>query len=123
VRFYVETRDRIREQMVALCRRQSLGRADVTSAPRIVFFGAGEVAEIGYVCLQGTDLTLVGVVDDEKAGRTFFDFPIRSASDLRPGGLVGVSYDHLLVMTFGDTTGVEQLLIDLQIPPDRVHWL
>jgi len=41
-------------------------------ASRVVFYGAGEIAEIAYLSLQETTLDLVGVVDDFKVGKNFF---------------------------------------------------
>ena len=41
---------------------------------RIVFYGSNEVAEIAYVFLQATDIELVAVVDEKKAGERFFNF-------------------------------------------------
>ncbi len=38
----------------------------------LAFYGAGEVAEIAYVCMHGSDLEIVGVVDDRRAGENFF---------------------------------------------------
>lgn len=37
--------------------------ADATDKP-VVFYGTGEVAEIGYICLQEFDLRLAGAIDD-----------------------------------------------------------
>src|SRR5579862_343661 len=54
VRFYGYARDRIRESFAALSAQWPDARSE-ESKP-IVFFGTSEVAEIGYVCLQETDL-------------------------------------------------------------------
>ena len=35
-----------------------------TGAKRILFYGAGEVMEVAYICLQETNLELVGIIDD-----------------------------------------------------------
>lgn len=39
---------------------------------RVAFCGAGDLAEIAYLSLQETSLSLVAVFDDDKAGETFF---------------------------------------------------
>ncbi|MGH9369950.1 MAG: winged helix-turn-helix transcriptional regulator, partial [Vicinamibacterales bacterium] len=72
VTFYAETRDRIRLSFEQLARQQ---------VRRIVFFGAGEVAEVGFVCLAETGLTLVSVVDDERV-RPFFGMPVHREEEL-----------------------------------------
>ena len=93
VHLYTETREQIRcslSQISSRCRPNGDGQK------RVVFYGAGDVAEIAYVSLQTTDLTLVGVVDDRRTGR-FFNLTI-SAADQLSGDTVGtVSYDHLIV--------------------------
>lgn len=48
-----------------------------SGASRVVFAGADEVAEIAYITLQGTNMELVSVVDDEMAGEKFFDLEIQ----------------------------------------------
>ena len=73
VRFYSTARDRIRQRLAAAS-LQLVTRGDA-EGKRIVFFGAGEVAEIAYVCLQETDLTLVGVVGEGRA--RFFGLPVQ----------------------------------------------
>ena len=63
-RFYAEARDRVRQSFLRLSSQWS--QPDGQLAKPIVFFGTDEVAEIGYICLQVTDLRLVGVVDDTR---------------------------------------------------------
>ncbi len=41
-------------------------------ATDVVFFGAGEIAEIAYLTLKELDLKLIAVVDDQAAGGQFF---------------------------------------------------
>jgi len=125
IRFYVDARDRIRERLTALSRElQGDGdRSDDTSAAkRIVFYGAGEVAEVGYVCLQGTDLQLVGVIDDQGRER-FFDVPVYDPALLHATDVDGKPFCRLVVMSFGDTDRLRKQLEALAIPPDRVFWI
>lgn len=42
----------------------------------VMFFGAGEVAELAYLYLQLTDLQLVGIIDDGQDGGDFFEFGV-----------------------------------------------
>lgn len=61
LRSYIQTRDRIRRAFAATS--ASWNDTGATGDRKdIVFFGGGEVAEIGYICLQETDLKLVGVI-------------------------------------------------------------
>src|SRR5688572_9162218 len=53
VHFYTETRDRIRQTFDTVSANWELfGGAGAEAG---VFFGGGEIAEIGYVCLQDSD--------------------------------------------------------------------
>jgi DNA-binding MarR family transcriptional regulator len=107
IRFYAEARDRIAERFRELL--DDWPSAGNGFQRRIVFYGAGEVAEIGYVCLQGSGLTLVGVVD---AGtrEQFFEFNVFKPPDLVPGALAGVPYDRVVVMDFAGRTAIEDRL-------------
>src|SRR5207249_1951942 len=64
MRFYIEARNRMRNSFAAVSSSCSTGETGGGSK-RIVFFGTSELAEIGYICLQETDLQLVGVIDDQ----------------------------------------------------------
>lgn len=126
VRLYTETRERLRASLTQLSAEWSaddVRAAGGTDEKRIVFYGAGEVAEIGYISLQGTDLRLVGVVDDRNGGRKFFDFPVRHASMLKPTELDGEPFGRLIVMSFRKAGQIRAKLTALQFPLDRVHWL
>ncbi|MBI5885203.1 MAG: winged helix-turn-helix transcriptional regulator [Deltaproteobacteria bacterium] len=49
---------------------------------RVVFCGVDEVTEIAYLSLKEAGLDLVGIVDDEAAGRkSFFGMDVRSLGD------------------------------------------
>jgi len=122
VRFYADARNRIREQFVQI---DSNGKADGGQEPderRIVFLGAGEVAEIGYVCLQETELQLIGVIGDARRAR-FFNVPIYPLAELRGQHLGGEPFDWLLVMSFDDRERTAATLTAADVPLDRVHWL
>jgi hypothetical protein len=125
IRFYVDARDRIRERFTTLSRElrsDGEGFDDTSAAKRIVFYGAGEVAEVGYVCLQGTDLQLVGVVDDQGRKR-FFDVPVHDPALLHATDINGSPFGRLVVMSFGDTDKIRAQLEALAIPPDRIFWI
>ena len=112
IRFYISARDRIREQLAGVG----------GSATRIVFYGTGEVAEIAYVCLQETDLNLVGVVDDN-TDRRFFGFVVQSTDALRDGVVGGTPYDRLVVTSFENRKTTQAKLRALGVPAERIHWL
>ncbi len=68
---------------------------ETAGAKKILFAGSDEVAEIAYLTLQESDLELVGVVDDEKTGDTFF------ASIIQPfSAIEHMKYDCIVVTTY-----------------------
>jgi DNA-binding MarR family transcriptional regulator len=122
VRFYADARNRIRDQFSKLGSNGSPNGGAQYGERRIVFFGAGEVAEIGYVCLQETDLQLIGVIGDSHRPR-FFNVPIYPVTELRGQQLGGEPFDWLLVMSFDDRERTAAVLTAADVPLDRVHWL
>ena len=64
---------------------------------RMVFYGAGEAAELAYLCAREIDLDLVGVVDAGCAGRRFLDQTV-----LDPALLPGLEYDCIVITSFDD---------------------
>ena len=118
LKFYIEARDRIHRTLARLSENWPEGFA----AKTIVFFGAGEVAEIGFVCLHELDLQLVGVVDDSRP-TPFLGVPVYPVADLSPFVLGDVSYGRIIVMSFGDQAGIRQRLDDRGIPSGLVEWI
>jgi DNA-binding MarR family transcriptional regulator len=112
VRFYMTARDRIRE---------SLASAGGPST-RVVFYGAGEVAEIAYVCLQATDLKLVAVIADN-VGQRFFGLPVHSGDDVGDGVVGRIPFDRLIVTSLENREATRAQLEALGVAPERVHWL
>jgi len=71
--FYRDVRQEIQSRIDALQER---------GVKHLAFYGTGEVAEIAYVCLHGSGLEIVGVVDDSQAGETFFGHPVQDWKEL-----------------------------------------
>lgn len=122
VRLYTETRERIRDSFNDLSAEWTNEHLDEDGAKRIVFYGAGEVAEIGYISLQRTDLHLVGVVDDRRQ-TPLFGVPVHPSSLLGPDALAGQRFGRLVVMSFRRAEEIRTRLEALGIPSDRVFWL
>lgn len=116
---YVQARERIAERLGLL---SAESRFDDGPKKRIVFYGSGEVAEIGYVCLQRLDLQLVGVVDEQAGGR-FFRFRVKDPGALAPGALDGVPFDMLVVMTSTNRKVVRRRLQAVGYPDTAVFWI
>lgn len=121
VRFYADARDRVRDSLAAI--PMGLRPAAAENEPiRVVFYGVGDEAEIAYVCLQETSARLVGVVG-ESGRKNFFGFPVQRPTEIR-GRMCGlVSFDCLVVASFGDRESLQRDINALGVDPDRVHWL
>jgi hypothetical protein len=120
VRFYTETRDRIRQ---TLDTTSASWDSVVSTRPKdVIFFGGGEIAEIGYVCLQDTDLRLKGIVDDDRR-RPFFDVPVHPIGALRDTSLAGQSFGVVIVMSVNDAAEVQPILAERGVPSVRTVWL
>lgn len=119
VHLYTQTREQIR---TSLSRVSELCQTDATGQKRVLFYGAGDVAEISYVSLQSTDLALVGVVDDRRTGR-FFDVEIVSPDQLSANTLGSIPYAHVVVTSVRHAETIRARLDERRVPRSRVSCL
>jgi hypothetical protein len=117
-RSYASARDRLLDALSGV----SAAWPDHGPPCRVAFYGAGEIAEIGYVCLQSTRLTLVGVVDETRT-TPFFGLPVRRPHELEAQSLAGIPFDRLMVMDLDSLEAVERALETAGVPADAVFWL
>jgi DNA-binding MarR family transcriptional regulator len=121
VQYYASARDRIRASFDALSREWPSPRDPAPAAKRLLFLGTGEVAEIAYLCLQETDLQLLGVIDFQ--GRTrFFGVPVYPASQLDAVRGILASSGAVLV-AFGESEQAQALINGVGVPPERVFFI
>ena len=83
---------------------------------RIVFAGADEVAEIAYITLQESSLTLAAVADTEEAGGNFFGMTIQPFSAIN-----GMAYDRVIVTTYVKKDSVYQELLQCGVKKQDVQ--
>jgi hypothetical protein len=119
VHLYTQTREQIRTSLSAVSARCE---PDAAGEKRILFYGAGDVAEIAYVSLQRTDLSLVGVVDDGRTGR-FFDLPIWTSEALDPHTLASIPYSHVIVTSLRHAPAIQDRLEARSVPASRISCL
>ena len=119
VTLYTQTREQIRANLTVVSERCAV---DASGQKRVVFYGAGDVAEIAYVSLQRTDLTLVGVVDDRRRGR-FFGITIHRPEQLTSEGLNGIAYSHVIVASTQHIDTIQARIGECGVPPSRVSCL
>jgi DNA-binding MarR family transcriptional regulator len=94
---------------------QSLSSQGISS---LVFYGAGEVAEVTYISLHETDLVLAGVVDDGRAGERFFGFEI-----FPPERLKELEFDRVVVTSFRYQDKIVSRIKALGISEERLFRL
>ena len=119
ISFYADARQRLQASFVDLEKRHARNG----SAVRVVFWGAGELAEIGYVCMHDSGLTLVGVVDDARVERRFFGHAVRPSSSLSRCQLDGQAFDALVVISLDDEPKLTRQLNRVDVDPQRVFWV
>lgn len=85
---------------------------------RIVFFGAGEMAEIAYVSLTEAGLELVAVVDRKTPGKAFLGFTVE-----KPTVLERLVFDKVVVTDLEKTDQCLAELASLKVPGDRIEIL
>lgn len=122
VRFYREVREELQERFAVLSAELDAAAPKGTPASkRIAFFGIGEVAEIGFICLPATDLTLVAAVHSTPT--SFFSVPIVSPDALTATHAGEVPYDRIVVMSFGESAAIREELRKAGVPARRTFWL
>ncbi len=85
---------------------------------RIVFYGASDLAEIAYVSLQETSITLVAVLDDRKVGEKFLGGEITDFSEID-----SLSFDKILVTAIEAKADIREKIIKAGVHNDRVITL
>ena len=119
-RFYVEARNRVRERLAAL---SSGWPMPIDGGKRVGFYGATDVAEIGFVCLQETDLIVTAVFGDNGT-RRFFGTPVHGVGALDDPASWN-DFGVLAVMAFEETgrRQAERHLDAICFPPERRFWI
>ncbi len=92
--------------------RESLGRMAADGRKRIVFYGAGEAAELAYLTLRELGLEPVAVFGPE--GGSFLGFPVRPVAEL-----TGEEFDAVVVATFDRPEPALEMLTARAVPRAR----
>jgi len=82
---------------------------------KVIFFGANDLAEIASISLRGTDIELIGVADDERAGEEFLGFRVKSIEDLRKA-----QFDRVIITRVDSKELALKKLLQNEIPRERV---
>jgi DNA-binding MarR family transcriptional regulator len=81
----------------------------------VLFYGAGEVAELAYLYLQLTHLKLAGIIDEDRKGKNFFGVPIRGFDSIK-----NLEWDMVLLTQLDDTEKAVEKLAKAGIARDRI---
>ena len=81
----------------------------------ILFFGAGEVAELAYLYLQLTGIQLAGIVDDERVDQSFFGTPITDLDRVEEA-----DWDMILLTRLDRTEQDIRTLLTKWVTVDRI---
>ena len=82
---------------------------------KVVLFGANDLAEIASISLRGTDIELIGVADDERAGEEFLGFRVKSVRELKKAHFERV----IITRVDSKELGLKKLL-ENEIPRERI---
>jgi DNA-binding MarR family transcriptional regulator len=74
VHFYRDIKDLLLDKFAEMEKNQ---------VQSILFFGAGEVADLAYLYLQMTPIRLAGIVDESRIGRKFFGLEVAGLEGTR----------------------------------------
>ena len=85
---------------------------------KIVFYGAGDLAEIAYISLQEVPIELVAVIDDNKAGEIFMDFVIAGSNYLSK-----IYFDKIIITSNDDTENILNSILKKGISRSSVAML
>jgi hypothetical protein len=82
---------------------------------RIAFYGAGELAEIAYISLQGSEMPLVAVFDEKRDGKYFFGQRIMAIDELPHA-----TFDKILVTTTADADRTVSIIVRAGVPEGKI---
>ena len=87
---------------------------------RLVFYGAGSIAQIAYIVVANRDLKLVGVVDDERAGQKFFEHDVARPLDLAEGHLRENPFDTIVLASHSRSREMKENLEQVSFSPSQI---
>ncbi|MBW2154728.1 MAG: winged helix-turn-helix transcriptional regulator [Deltaproteobacteria bacterium] len=108
-KFYNGARQKLRELYKNL---------EAEGCSRVVFYGAGDLAEIAYISRHGTSINVVAVIDNYMKGKRLFNTMI-----LAPDKLHSLSYDKILITTVDSVEHVYKNLMEQGIPSHKIVML
>ena len=81
----------------------------------LLFYGAGEVAELAYLYLQLTNIRLAGIIDEDQRGKNFFGLRVKGFEAIGQ-----VDWDMVLLTRLEDPGEAIDRLAKAGIDSDRI---
>lgn len=106
VRFYREAREKLKRLIYDL---------ETEGVRKLAFYGAGELAEIAYISLQGSSLILCAIFDDSKKNGKFFGRFIQSSDSLSDS-----NFDKILITEAEGADLIMSRLIEIGVPINKI---
>ena len=110
LRYSVDFHREIKELLLG--KYSEIEKSGVTS---LLFYGAGEVAELAYLYLQLTDIRLTGIIDETLSGQNFFGHRISGLARLHQA-----DWDMVLLTRLEDTEKDVKSLFERGIGLERI---
>jgi len=85
---------------------------------KIVFYGAGDLAEIAYISLIEVPIELVAVIDDNKAGEIFMDFVITGSDYLST-----IYFDKIIITSNDNTENILKSILKKGVSRSKIEML
>ena len=106
IKFYKDARHKLRELYAEM---------ETQNVRGIVFYGAGDLAEIAYLSLQQSCIELVAVVDDGRVGENFMQFTV-----IHPDRIESLRFDRILIATINSAESISKKIANMGISTSRV---
>lgn len=84
---------------------------------RVAFYGTGELADIAFLSMSGTNVRLVDVVDTARQGEAFAHFVVKAPEHLRT-----VDFDVLLITAANDHKTILDELLRAGVPSHKIRF-
>ncbi|MFH1102667.1 MAG: winged helix-turn-helix transcriptional regulator [Pseudomonadota bacterium] len=105
--FYRKARAKLHEIFIGL---------EEQGGNQVVFYGAGELAEIAYISLQETSVRLTAIVDDQRIGEQFLGMGIKS-----PNMLPELVFDKIIITAMNSGEAIMENVLSKGIPQYKVE--
>jgi len=91
---------------------------EIEGASRIVFFGAGELGDIAFLSMAGTQLELIDVIDPSMEGQRFAHLIVQS-----PLRLKNLDFDIVLVTVSDDHEMAVKTIQSAGVPEEKIRLI